>query len=114
MDLEVRGWEGVDYKYVAQNRVKLQAHVKQIQGYRLPQTARNFLTTFKTVSSQECLCSVQLVNRDDDTYCTGSSNSKLHCFYWCTCLLHRPRKSVQFCRRAYTAKWHDALDQMHF
>jgi len=50
----------------------------------------------------------------DDTYCTGSSNSNLHCFYWCTCLLLRIRESVHLCHRAYTAKWHDALDWMHF
>jgi hypothetical protein len=110
MDLEVRGWEDVDCKHVAQNRAKLQARVNKIQGYQLPQTARNFLTTVKIVFSQECLCPVQLVNRDDDTYCTGSSNSKLHCSHWYTCLLRRSRESVQFCHRAYTAKWHDALD----
>ena len=50
----------------------------------------------------------------DDTYCTGSSNSNLHCFYWCTCLLRRTRESVHFCHMAYAAKWHDALDWLQF
>lgn len=36
MDLEVRGWEGVDYIYVAQNRAKWQIIVNTIQDLRLP------------------------------------------------------------------------------
>ena len=36
MDIELRGWEGPDYNYVAQIRAKLQAHVNTIQGFRFP------------------------------------------------------------------------------